>query len=595
MQAGLVFEALAGGAGTYLQQSIIRLHEPVDVAALRRAWEGAVARNWALRSSFAVGAEAAPTLRVEDGLEVPLVVLDWTDRDGAAQEERFAELLRADRATGFDPAAPPLMRLVLCRLGPTESRLVWSYHHAIIDGRSRVLILRELFDAYEGRDATADRPGPDAFAAFARWTNERAGDAEALAFWEHALRHASPTPSPRRPDPPEEPGAPLAAAVPPALRCAACVRRGPRSHPGDRAAGRVRARARTGDRADRPRLRDHARGPALGAHADRRAWWGCSWPPRPCARGSTRGSRWSTGSATCAPSRCAVRPYEHVPLAEIQHACGIAAPEQVVRTLFVYENASMAAQLGRDIDLLERLNYGLTVNAYGDERLLVKALYDGEGTSAATAERFLERLEQVLGEIAAAVRGDARGRPRRPARRTSAAASPGSSWPSRRRAPTSSCRPCSRAARASTPTARRCRPARRPRPTASSTRGRAGSPPASPRSASSARRAWPSRTERTLDLVAAVLAVHRAGAAYVPLDPRYPPERLAFMLADSGARIVLTDAASADRLPARGRRRGAARRRSDAGVADRRAAAARRRPLARDLHLGLHRPAEGRR
>ena len=207
MQAGLVFEALAGGAGTYLQQSIIRLHEPVDVAALRRAWEGVVARNWALRSSFAVGAEAAPTLRVEDGLEVPLVVLDWTDREGAAQEERFAELLWADRATGFDPAAPPLMRLVLCRLGPTESRLVWSYHHAIIDGRSRVLILRELFDAYEGRDATADRPGPDAFAAFARWTNERAGDAEALAFWEHALRHASPTPSPRRPDPPEEPGA----------------------------------------------------------------------------------------------------------------------------------------------------------------------------------------------------------------------------------------------------------------------------------------------------------------------------------------------------------------------------------------------------
>ena len=42
------------------------------------------------------------------------------------------------------------MRLVLCRLGPTESRLVWSYHHAIIDGRSRVLILRELFDADEG-------------------------------------------------------------------------------------------------------------------------------------------------------------------------------------------------------------------------------------------------------------------------------------------------------------------------------------------------------------------------------------------------------------------------------------------------------------
>ena len=63
---------------------------------------------------------------------------------------------------------------------------------------------------------------------------------------------------------------PLAAAVPPALRCAACARRGPRSHAGDGAAGRVRAGARTGDRADRPRLRDHARGPALGSDADRR-------------------------------------------------------------------------------------------------------------------------------------------------------------------------------------------------------------------------------------------------------------------------------------------------------------------------------------
>ena len=46
--------------------------------------------------------------------------------------------------------------------------------------------------------------------------------------------------------------------------------------------------------------------------------------------------------------------------------------------------------------------------------------------------------------------------------------------------------------------------------------------------------------ERSLDLVAALLGVLKAGAAYVPLDPGYPAERLAFMLADSGARVVLT-------------------------------------------------------
>jgi natural product biosynthesis luciferase-like monooxygenase protein len=53
---------------------------------------------------------------------------------------------------------------------------------------------------------------------------------------------------------------------------------------------------------------------------------------------------------------------------------------------------------------------------------------------------------------------------------------------------------------------------------------------------------------RTADLVVAVLAIHKAGGAYLPLDPTYPPERLAFMLEDSGARVVVTHAALAQGL-----------------------------------------------
>jgi amino acid adenylation domain-containing protein len=53
--------------------------------------------------------------------------------------------------------------------------------------------------------------------------------------------------------------------------------------------------------------------------------------------------------------------------------------------------------------------------------------------------------------------------------------------------------------------------------------------------------------ERGVDLVAAMLAVWSAGAAYVPLDPRYPGERLTFMIRDSGSRLVI----AADDLPTR--------------------------------------------
>lgn len=54
--------------------------------------------------------------------------------------------------------------------------------------------------------------------------------------------------------------------------------------------------------------------------------------------------------------------------------------------------------------------------------------------------------------------------------------------------------------------------------------------------------------ERSLDLVAALLGVLKTGAAYVPLDPGYPADRLAFMLADSGAPVVLTQQDLAERL-----------------------------------------------
>ncbi|MFJ2781051.1 amino acid adenylation domain-containing protein [Kitasatospora sp. NPDC087315] len=56
--------------------------------------------------------------------------------------------------------------------------------------------------------------------------------------------------------------------------------------------------------------------------------------------------------------------------------------------------------------------------------------------------------------------------------------------------------------------------------------------------------------DRTADLPAALLAVHAAGAAYLPLDPGYPAERLAFVLADSGAALLLTDGEPAPEVAA---------------------------------------------
>ena len=54
---------------------------------------------------------------------------------------------------------------------------------------------------------------------------------------------------------------------------------------------------------------------------------------------------------------------------------------------------------------------------------------------------------------------------------------------------------------------------------------------------------------RSIEQAVAILAILKAGAAYVPLDPAYPAERLAFMLQDCGARVLLTQNSLADALP----------------------------------------------
>src|SRR5262249_29703414 len=61
--------------------------------------------------------------------------------------------------------------------------------------------------------------------------------------------------------------------------------------------------------------------------------------------------------------------------------------------------------------------------------------------------------------------------------------------------------------------------------------------------------------ERSLEMLVGLIGILKAGAAYLPLDPSYPAERLGFMLEDSGAALVITTMALGDRLGRAGGRR----------------------------------------
>lgn len=191
--------------GCQVQQLVIRRGQPFEPDQLRTAFGLLLRRHAALRIAFLPGESGHLTARGTNGEEVPLSVTDLSTLDEPQQRDRWADFLRMDRARGFDVAEAPLMRVAVFRFGPADHRLVWTSHHAILDGRSRVIALRELFAieqaSREGREPVLP-PAPDYAASLAPLAGQ--ADPASRAFWTSELSgftESTPLPPPLEPAP----------------------------------------------------------------------------------------------------------------------------------------------------------------------------------------------------------------------------------------------------------------------------------------------------------------------------------------------------------------------------------------------------------
>jgi amino acid adenylation domain-containing protein len=164
----------------YIESTSIRLRGALDVAALGAAVRALVDRHDTLRTTFTAEGDAQlvhPAVEVEVPLE---------DLCGAPPEA-LEEWLRGTVRRPFDLLRGPLVRFALAAVGPDEHLLAFTVHHAALDGRSSGVVLRDLGELYaaarEGRPATLDPP-PD-HAALVRVHAAAASDAPAAqAYWE---------------------------------------------------------------------------------------------------------------------------------------------------------------------------------------------------------------------------------------------------------------------------------------------------------------------------------------------------------------------------------------------------------------------------
>ncbi len=181
-------EQLDGGAGTYHIAAAVGLRGRLDPARLAAGLGAVAARHEALRTTFHL-LDGRLVQRIHPHL-APEV--SFVDLSGAAPAARTAAAAWVHRS--FDLARGPLLRLALLRLADQEHLALLTLHHIVADGWSLGVLVRELARAYEAGDGPADLPElPIQYADFARWQRARlaAGELDGqLAEWRRELAGA---------------------------------------------------------------------------------------------------------------------------------------------------------------------------------------------------------------------------------------------------------------------------------------------------------------------------------------------------------------------------------------------------------------------
>ncbi|HEY0607368.1 MAG TPA: condensation domain-containing protein, partial [Herpetosiphonaceae bacterium] len=190
LQQGLLFHSLYNPESSlYLDQLTYELRGALDVAAFRKAWQEAIDTHAILRTSFHWQGLADPLQLVHQRVEAPFQTYDWSHLPAERQQTQLAQLLAADYQQPLDLASAPLMRLTLIRLDPATYRLIWSFHHLLLDGWSLHLLLQDVFRAYRAlaQGATPQLERGQPFKEYIAWL-QRQNMQQAEQFWRQMLR-----------------------------------------------------------------------------------------------------------------------------------------------------------------------------------------------------------------------------------------------------------------------------------------------------------------------------------------------------------------------------------------------------------------------
>lgn len=552
-QEGMLFHRLLGeGTGVDLEQIVCRIRGRFDEGAFVRAFHEVAARHAVLRTRFNYDGADRPAQEVVEAVEIPVERLDLTGAPPSARTSRFDEALRLDRARGIDLRRAPCMRLIVVDCGPDEHRVVWTFHHALLDGRSFPLVLREVFACYDaaaaGRVPALRSPRPyREYIEFLRGLD--LGSAE--RYWRDRLSGFT-TPTPLVID---------------------------RATIDERTADIQGVCERRLSREQTAALRELAASRGVTLNTLLQSAWAILLhrysretdvvfgATRACRRSALPDADEMVGLfINTLPLRVRLDPearldellkdvraqqvqlreHEHTPLVNVQGWSDVPRGSPLFETILVYEERTLDTVL-RTLDVegarLElayhgQTNYPLALIAYGDDEILVRLESDRRRVDDAPASRVLDHFVTLLTAMPQHADRSLHELPllsedeRIALESVGVAADPG----------VGRCLHVRFEERARAAPGRVAVVCDGESLTYAQLDRRANALALRLRSLGVRRDVLVGlRTERSLSVVVAILGILKAGGAYVPLDPAYPRERVAFMLADSGVGVVVTE------------------------------------------------------
>ncbi|MFD1547406.1 non-ribosomal peptide synthetase [Nonomuraea guangzhouensis] len=184
-------DQLEPGSVAYVMPVAVRLRGRLDVDVLARCFTEIVRRHETLRTTFPI-VDGKPYQRVDEPALVRLPVTDLRELPAADREATVEARYRSEVGRPFDLTAEHGLRLALLRLADEEHVLLLTMHHIVSDGWSMGVLVRELATLYEALAQGRPSPLPELSVQYgdhAVWQRDRIEEALAaqLGFWRERL------------------------------------------------------------------------------------------------------------------------------------------------------------------------------------------------------------------------------------------------------------------------------------------------------------------------------------------------------------------------------------------------------------------------